>query len=65
MTIADRVVHVARVRRRDFLEREYGRTSKRGHELRFDVILLQDLVLELGPHLYERGHVDLIEGREY
>ena len=24
-------------------------------------MLIQDLVLELGPHLYERGHVDLVE----
>ena len=24
----------------------------------------QDVVLELGPHLYERGHVDLVEGHE-
>ena len=45
-----------------FHEREYGRTSKRGHESELDVSLLQYLVLELGPHVYERGHVDLVEG---
>ena len=47
-----------------FHECEYGRTSKCGHESELDVSLLQYLVLELGPHLYERGHVDLVEGRE-
>ena len=36
-------------------------TRKHGHELELDVTLLQDSVLELGPYLYERGHV---EGRE-
>ena len=64
IAIDDRVALDARVRRGDLLEREYRRTSKRGHEPEFDVMLLQDLVLELGPHLYERGHVDLVEGRE-
>ena len=27
-------------------------------------MLLQDLVPELGPHLYERRHIGLVEGRE-
>ena len=51
----------ARIRRGGLLELEYGRTSKRGHEPELDVMRLQDLVLERGPYLYERGHV---EGRE-
>src|SRR5258706_14497599 len=64
IAIDDRVALDVRVRRGDFLEREDGRTSKRGHEPEHDVMLLQDMVLELGPHLYKRGHVDLVEGRE-
>jgi hypothetical protein len=30
-----------------------GRVSKRGHKHEFDVALLQDLVIEYGPHPYE------------
>jgi len=64
IAIDDRVALDARVRRGDLLEREDGRASKRGHEPELDVVHLQDLVLELGPHLHERGHVDLVEGCE-
>ena len=53
IAIDDRVAFDARVRRGYFLEREYGRTSKRGHEPELDVVLLRDIVLELGPHLYK------------
>ena len=62
--IDDRVTLDARVRRGDPLERENGRTSKRGHELELDAMLLWDLVPELGPHLYKRGDIGLVEGRE-
>ena len=64
MAIDNRVALDARVRRGDLLEREYGRTSKRGHEPELDAMLLQGPVLELGPHFYERGRVGLVEGRE-
>lgn len=64
IAINDRVALDARVRRRDLLEREDGRAGKCGHEPELDIVLLQDLVLELAPHLHERGHVDLVEGRE-
>src|SRR5258706_5334938 len=49
IAIDDRVALDARVRRGEFLEREYGRTSKRGHEPQLDVLLLKDMVLVLGP----------------
>jgi hypothetical protein len=41
-----------------------GRASKRRHEHELDVALLQDSALELEPHLYERGHDDLVKGRQ-
>ena len=58
ISIDDRVALDAHVRRRVFLERAYRRTSRRGHELEIDAMLLRDLVLDLGPHLYQRGYVE-------
>ncbi len=39
----------------DLFERDYGRTSKHGQETGLNVVLLQDLDLELGLHLYALG----------
>ena len=64
IAIDDQAALDTRVRRGDLLEREYGHTSERGYGLELDVVFLQDLVPELGPHLYERADVDLVEDYE-